>query len=493
MNILFIYPIIKPQEPPIHCPYETLELAAIAEQLGHKIKIIDNNAYRLPIDAFRQEVKPEKNWDLIVVQADKVQGKQLSEVSRVVKEVNPSTSLVCFGELISQIPHSIMKWIPQIDAGIIGDPYLTFKSILSGDYGEGFWHKHRGLIYWEGKKLKLTKPQGIIGADSVKAVFDADAILDAVIPFPAYDKSPIETYFKYSSLLYSTESSGYIPLNLGENLRRLDVKTSYQPYNRRHSPSYVVNLIMHLRVHYGVNFISFTDENFTEDHIKTNDDKNWFNEFLDKLEENDLAGLIKWGINSDAMVNEKMLNRAHDLGLSYIFFNADNKKLNAQMTGALKATKNANINPILSFQIGYPNETFASAAATCQFIIDNQVHWDPTFYIPPLNEYREEIVDQHLTAKEKQLLKEQTFEAYVAVLDEQKTNQLFKPDTSKTNLAKNMPIIEEKLRDIALQRWVYSLDDNKLTLNLTPVTDVELAGLKYLLFTHDIDKIKENT
>jgi anaerobic magnesium-protoporphyrin IX monomethyl ester cyclase len=454
MNILFIYPIIHPQEPPLHCPYELLELAALAEEQGHKTKIVDNNAYRLPIDAFRQEIKSEKTWDLIVVQADKVQGKQLSETARVIKEVNPST-IVCFGELVSSLPFQIMKWIPQLDAGIIGEPYLTFKQILNNtsQVEQGIFPKKKikGIIYREGTKTKIANPQ--LPIDNP----------DDSVPFPLYEKSPVDTYFKYSPILYSTESSGYVSLNSGEQLRRLDVKTKYK--NARHSTEYVVGLIKHLRLQYGVNFISFTDQNFTED-------KQWFENFLVELENNDLAGLIKWGINCNVnTVDEAMLNKAHDLGLSYIFYNGEtaskqiqtNLKLNfnnAQIAGALKATKNANINPVMSVKIGFPNETFESAADTCQFMIDNQVHWDPQFYIPELNDYTEEAIDQHLTDKEKEFLataKEQDY---------------------------------EKLRNEAFKRWVYSLDDNKLTLNLTQVTDVELAGLKYLVATHDINKIK---
>jgi anaerobic magnesium-protoporphyrin IX monomethyl ester cyclase len=236
MNILFIYPIIHPQEPPLHCPYELLELAALAEEQGHKTKIVDNNAYRLPIDAFRQEIKPEKTWDLIVVQADKVQGKQLSETARVIKEVNTTTSLVCFGELISALPFQIMKWIPQLDAGIIGEPYYSFKQILNNtaQIEQGIFpeKKIKGIVYREGKKTKLSKPQLLMeNADS--------------LPFPLYEKSPIDTYFKYSPILYSTESSGYVSLNSGEQLRRLDVKTKYE--KTVHTSNYVVRLIKHLQ------------------------------------------------------------------------------------------------------------------------------------------------------------------------------------------------------------------------------------------------------
>jgi anaerobic magnesium-protoporphyrin IX monomethyl ester cyclase len=352
------------------------------------------------------------------------------------------------------LPFQIMKWIPQLDAGIIGEPYYSFKQILNNtaQIEQGIFpeKKIKGIVYREGKKTKLSKPQLLMeNADS--------------LPFPLYEKSPIDTYFKYSPILYSTESSGYVSLNSGEQLRRLDVKTKYE--KTVHTSNYVVRLIKHLRLQYGVNFISFTDDNFTEN-------KTWFNNFLVELENNDLAGLIKWGINCNVnTIDEGILNKAHDLGLAYIVYNGEtaNKLMqshlgldfnNAQMTGALKATHSANINPVMTFKVGFPNETFETAAETCQFMIDNQIHWDPQFYIPELNDYTEEAIDQHLTAKEKEFL---------ATAKEQEY---------------------ENLRNEAFKRWIFSLDDNKLTLNLTQVSDVELAGLKYLIATHDINKIK---
>ena len=68
------------------------------------------------------------------------------------------------------------------------------------------------------------------------------------------------------------------------------------------------------------------------------------------------------------------------------------------------------------------------------------------------------------------------------------------PETpSKTTLSRELPIIKEKIRDLALERWVLNLDDaTKFSVNLTEeFNDVELAGLRYFMSTWDIERLKK--
>jgi hypothetical protein len=63
---------------------------------------------------------------------------------------------------------------------------------------------------------------------------------------------------------------------------------------------------------------------------------------------------------------------------------------------------------------------------------------------------------------------------------------------SKSTLQRELPILREKIRDSALKRWILSLDDaTKMSVNLTDFTDVELAGLQYLLASWDIERLKK--
>jgi radical SAM superfamily enzyme YgiQ (UPF0313 family) len=264
---------------------------------------------------------------------------------------------------------------------------------------------------------------------------------------------------------------------------------------RQHSPKYVVGLIDHLRRKYCVNFVSFIDDNFT-----TN--REWFFSFCKALEEADLATLIHWGIvGHSRTIDAEMLSKGHDVGLTYISFGGESasprllKEMGKgqtpeQMVAAIDATHSAQVNPLMSFIVGFPGETTDDIIATAQFFVDHQVHPD-LFFMQPYPgsklyaEYKDKIIEQHMTDAEKQFVKDPTLENYLKVTD----NSMF---PSKATLNRELPLITGQIRDRSLERWVMSLDDaTRMSCNLTDFTDVELAGLKYMLATWDVDRLKK--
>lgn len=144
------------------------------------------------------------------------------------------------------------------------------------------------------------------------------------------------------------------------------------------------------------------------------------------------------------------------------------------MAAAISATQAAGINPIMSFIIGFPDTTIDDLIEDCQFYVDNQVHVVP-FFVQPYpatklyREYKDKIIEQMLTDEERDFCLEQAAK--------RSTKMLAKVD---------------EIRDKALERWVLSLDDaTRLSVNLTDFNDVELAGLRYLLSTWDLNRLKK--
>lgn len=523
MKVLFYHSECRTQEPAQHSPYGILQLAAITDQLGYKVRIFDNNVYRYPIDAVRQGLHEEAGaFDIIGITGLITQFKFIQTVAKVIREEFPAALIVGGGGWISSMPFEMMKWVPEIDIGAIGEAYNTWRDIQE-HFDDKNWGKVKGLIYREGKKVKLSPMRPLI----------AEEKLDEEIPWPAYEFSPVDNYLKYSPIAYSVESSGMVPLNTGEGLRRLDVCSSYgcswgckfcyhvagspaqqsslyckkitgKPF-RQHSPKYVVGLIDHLRRQFAINFVSFIDENFT-----TN--KAWFYKFCETLEEADLAKLIKWGVVGHARtVDKEMLAKGHDTGLSYISYggeSASKRILDSigkgqspeQMTAAIEATHTAQVNPIMSFIVGFPNEDIDDVIATAQFFIDNQIHCDP-FYLQPYpatayyDEYKDKIIEQHMTEEEKKFLGKPEVESYIHWLECGRAvvgQNGLREHPSITQLRKEFPLIQAEIRDLALKRWILSLDDaTKMSCNLTEFTDVELAGLKYMLASWDVERLKK--
>jgi len=483
-----------------------LQLAAITDSLGFKIALLDNNAFRLPIDAVRQTIK-EEQWDVIGIGGLTTQYRFIKDLAKVCREEHPAALLVAGGGFLSAQPHDMMRWIPEFNIGCIGESYVTWREVLEHTKDQN-WKKVKGLVYRKGKKTKMSKMRPLIPQKD----------LDDEVPWPAYEFSPVETYLLNSRIPYSPEA-------MHPQCRRLDVLSSYgcpwhcsfcfhlgasphcqskiygkkvtgKPF-RQHSPKYIVDLITHLRLVYAVNFVSFLDENFTFN-------RKWFYSFCNELEESGLATLIHWGVvGHSRTVDQKMLEKGRDCGLSYISYGGESASLKLlkqchkgqtkeQMTTAIEATQAAGINPIMSFIIGFPNTTIDDLITDCQFYIDNQVHVVPFFLQPyPATElfekYKDRIIEQYLTEDEKAFLEEPTPERLLAVYGDDK------PKPSKSLVAKRAPILKQKIKDAALERWVLVLDDAvKFSVNLTDdFNDVELAGLRYMLSTWDIERLKK--
>jgi radical SAM superfamily enzyme YgiQ (UPF0313 family) len=504
--VLHIFPEIRTEEPPQHPPYGLLQLVGITEQMGYGIGFIDNNAYRWPIDAFRQEIKKKKDqketWNVIAISGLTTQVKAIMPIVKVCREEYPAALIVGGGGFMSSQPFDIMRWMPEFDIGAVGEAYVTWREILE-HLDDKNWSKIKGLVYREGKNTRLSGMRPLIPEEK----------MDEEIPFPAYDWAPITTYLQYSAIPYSQESMGLIPMNEGEPLRRLDAMASLGcPYKcyfcfhpscqtkvygkefqgklfRQHSPDYVARLLLHLRVAYSVNFISFIDENFTVN-------RKWFYDFCGKLEEYDLATKLHWGIvGHSRTVDQEMLAKGHDVGLSYISYGgetASSRILNEmgkgqtpeQMSAAIEATHGASVNPVMSFIVGFPGETIRDVIATLQFFIDNQIHCVP-FLLQPYpgtelyDKYKDKIIEQHMTTEEKEFLADPDLGTFMKLKWELPVEM-----PSKSSLMKNLPAMKEKIRDEALKRWILLLDDaTRISCNLTDFSDVELAGLQSLLRT----------
>jgi radical SAM superfamily enzyme YgiQ (UPF0313 family) len=494
--ILHVFPE-RTNEPPLHPPYQLLQLVAITEEKGYGIGFIDNNAYRYQPDAFRQEIKKQREqekrtWDVIILNGLITQVKSIMPLAKLCREEYPNALIVGSGGCISSQPFDIMNWMPEFDIGIIGEAYNTWREILQ-HLDDRNWGKVKGLIYREGKKTKLSSMRPLILEEK----------MDEEIPFPAYDWTSVRTYLQYSAIPYCQESMGIAPLNEGEGLRRLDAMASlgcpwdcyycFHPFCqtriygkeflgksfRQHSPDYVARLLLHLRVAYAVNFVSFVDEAFMVN-------KKWFYDFCQELEDHDLATNLFWGIAGHSKtVDQEMLQRGHDVGLRYVTYGSKQarKEQSSEQTGAaIQATQAATIQPIMSFVIGFPNETIDDVITTLQGLIDNQIRTIPSFLIPYqgtelYDKYKDEIIAQHMSAEEKEFLANPCVETYSKAIKAEET-------PSKSKLMKELPQLKWRVRDAALKRWVLSLDDaTRMSCNLTNFSDVELAGLRDLMRT----------
>jgi len=178
--------------------------------------------------------------------------------------------------------------------------------------------------------------------------------------------------------------------HLGQSCRDLS-----RIYNRKiagppvrfQSAKYVVDHIKYLRLKYCIDFVSILDENFLANRKRCL-------EFADLMEQEGLAGLVKFGVlGHPRTITTSIVRRLRDVGLDYVSMGGesgsqkllDNVKRTHTVEQTQKAIENiikAGVNPIATFMTGFPNETVEDILATVEFWKRNQIEIRPFFITP---------------------------------------------------------------------------------------------------------------
>ena len=466
MFVLLLHPQTRSVEF-CHPPYTLLQLASIADQHGWNVAILDDNVLKLPPEALRQDLKNEAStnkqpWDIIGIIGTSKQYKFIKQLASICREEFPKAVIFGAGEFTTSLPSEMIKWIPQLDIGIVGEEYRTFTKILEHSASHD-WENINGIAYRDGGIVRLTKKN-----PPIKDVDDA-------IPFPGYEWGQLNQYLMYSAMPYAGEC-------MTQQTRRLDVLTSYPNPFRQHSPEYVIKLLTYLRLKYAVNFISFIDTNLPND-------KTWFLKFCELLEETELSTVLCWGMDAHYnSVDANLLKKANDVGCRYIRFNGD--ATYEEMAEIIRHSKAASINPILNFTIGKPNMTVDRLIQDLEFFIENQIATVPDFVQPypetPLfSKFKDKIIEQNLTNPEESFLLMPTPQALEAVSREGLIQTVGEITQSWIN--KNFEMLKTTIRENTIQRWLSSLGgSNEMSVNMTQFSDVEIAGLRYLISTDGV-------
>lgn len=397
-KVLFINPIIRQDDKPRHVPYGMALLVAIAEKKGHKVQVLDANAWR-PDDNVLRDVLGADEWDVIATGGFITSYGYIKKIVQYARRISPKSVIVCGGGFLTAIPYDIMELLPEIDIGVVGEGFVTFPEILGKvDKGDRDWSSVLGIIWRDKKGKSHLNPERPLLED-----------LDS-LPYPAWEAFPLNIYLKNSSLLLSEEAM------LAK--RRLDIAASYGcPYGCRfcfhlglsgeletvdtparreviftrkrkirwHSPEYVVNLVKYARQRFKVDFISFLDENFVGLNRYTHG--RWLPEFCDLWVKEGLQpdctreGVphdakychgVHWGTSAHAaLIDAELLKKMREIGCSYLDYGLEsfsNEILKSIAKGAtseqneraIKLTMEAGIRPIPNQIVGFPDESFDS-------------------------------------------------------------------------------------------------------------------------------------
>ena len=421
MKVLFVIPEIRLDDAPNHFPFWAGILAAIAQNKGAEVAILDLNALR---DNFRGNIIPEKmileelslaKWDIIGIGGLTTTYSRIKQLIPMIRKTNPDALLVAGGGWSSYNPVEIFQLIPQINVIVIGEGEETFAELYDQvNSGSNDFEDIKGLCINKSTEYKFTQPRALIP--------DLNTI-----PYPAYDLLETDIYFKYSSMPHSVRSfnskrrasvvwergcprgctfcshNGMSRIDLqniygegdrrkGEKLVRVSDKDNdtFQLPARWPTPEYAVNNVKLLVEKFDIDFVSILDENMTSN-LK------WTQEFCDLYVDEGLDKIVKWGTLGDApsvAVKPQIIQTMKDSGCEYISFgfeSASDKVLNediqkGQLRQHLQITvdtiKQAKMTPITTFMIGNMHENIDDLMETVDFWIQNGAEIDPFICTP---------------------------------------------------------------------------------------------------------------
>ncbi len=411
-KVLFINPVIREKDVPRHVPYGMGVLASLAMNAGHLVQVYDANAWRLGDDVLRQVLEAD-DWDVVAAGGITTTYGYIKQICELTKESAPDALLVVGGGILTSMPRDIMRFLPHIDIGVVGEAFITFNEILAQvDAGQVEPGKISGVIYrTEDGQLEMTEQRGLLS--------DLDAL-----PYPAYDLFPLEeVYFPNSQALFSEEGmtarrrldinasygcslickfcfhlgiSGdmkYIKNEQGEPDVLFDAPGSFTRNIRYHSPSYIVNMIKYLRHRYDIDFVGFLDENLmTMDQYSG---RKWMKEICERwiaeglqphcvregVEHDETCRGVHWGGTSHAtLCTREILALMRKAGCSHLVYGYESfspqimKRLGKGATPKTNIrsffwTMEAGIRPIPNQIIGFPSEDFDS-------LRDNMKAWE---------------------------------------------------------------------------------------------------------------------
>ena len=404
-TVLLINPVVREEDEPRHVPYGLALLAAIAIKDGHRVQVYDANAHRAS-DAVLEQVLRADRWDVIALGGITTAYRSIKHIVAMARRVCPSALIVLGGGVLTSLPHEVMRFLPEVDVGVVGEGFRSFPMLLR---------------QWNTGWSRALVPGTVSRRNGETHLTPAIPLLDNLdsLPYPAWDLFPLDVYFKNSMALYSEEgmlarrrldiSASYgcslicrFCFHLGttgdmeyvEKDGRTDVSFGYKRAIRMHSPRYIVDLVTYARDRYGVDFIGFLDENLMTMHQSSG--KTWLTEIARLWIE---AGLqpqcirdgvphdpdrcsgVHWGGTSHAtLCNPELLKTMRQAGCSHLVYGYETFSKRVMKTigkGAtpetnersLRWTLDAGIRPIPNQMIGFPDEDFDS-------LRDNVLAWN---------------------------------------------------------------------------------------------------------------------
>src|SRR5216117_2169904 len=166
-----------------------------------------NPVIRAGDDVLTQVVQAD-DWDVIALGGITTAYGAIKHIVGLAKALAPRALVVAGGGFLTSMPHDVMRLLPQVDVGVVGEAFLSFPELLRRvDAGNRDWASVRGLVWRDAAGTSHLTPE--------------QPLLDDIdrLPYPAWELFPLDIYFRNSTFGFSEEGMAA--------KRRLDINASY--------------------------------------------------------------------------------------------------------------------------------------------------------------------------------------------------------------------------------------------------------------------------
>jgi len=369
VDVALIFPPIRTWDEPRNFPTGLGIIAAIIRNMGYSVAVIDAKGDKLmawEVQKRLEELRPR----VVGIGGLVTTYRFVRSIARWIKAWNPSVKIMVGGSVGGSVPELMIERNP-VDAVTVGEADETIQELLPALLDGGDLAKVRGIAFNAGGKAVLTESRPLIQ--------NVD-----MVPFPAWDLFPIETYLANPVV------------GVG---RDMDIITSrgcphqctycYQIFGRgfrARSPQNILAEIGELNGRYGLDFVSFQDDCFVVN-------KKRVYEFCDLL---DRSGLdIRWSCCGRVnIVDEPLLRRMKESGcvsVSYGIESGSQTILNRYRKGvtvetakqAVTLTREVGLRNPTSFMLGSLGETPETAWETVEFCKDVNIPLQALMFTTP--------------------------------------------------------------------------------------------------------------
>ena len=361
MNIVLLNPRLSTWSPNVYVPLGLTYIAAVLEQAGYNVRIIDLNVRKMNDSGLEGKIS---DADVVGITGMITEYGEILRLATAVKKVNARIRVVLGGPLATTLPQELLQK-SQADFVVLGEGERTIINLLSAiEHGDNFTDI-KGIAYRKDSQIIVTKP--------AEPIADLDTI-----PFPARHLLDIDRY-----LGDYFESFGIKIKEFGK-IKSTNIITSRGcPYSctfcfknmwgyqwRGRSPGNVIEEMELLHGEFGVNGFFFNDDTFLLN-------KKSIFEFCQLLKDKRLP--IAWYCNGRVnLMTKELLKAIYQAGCRGIAYGLesgnqqilDSMKKNItldQVREVVKWTKDTGLNVTGYFMIGMLGETKDTIEETMAF------------------------------------------------------------------------------------------------------------------------------